>query len=192
MNSFQSYKKNILIKLRDEIEDGRVDIKVISILETINSLPKYYTTSSCAGRILLLELPKLGDKQNAIFLGKWHHKISRDDILDAVSNATLGDIWLLAQSPIFHIAAEDLNSAVRLLKTGYAAGFKHSGLKNIDDRIIVELLSTERIDTPIGRDGILLCDEKFLDFIVENVNYIIKRCDEKLLRLQREISSFKL
>lgn len=192
MNSFQSHKKNILRKLKEEIEDGRVDSKVISILDAINSLPKYYTTSSCAGRILLLELPKIGDKQNAIFLGRWHHKISRDDILDAVSNATHGGIWLLVQSPIFHIAAEDLDSAVRLLKIGYAAGFKHSGLKNIDGRIIVELLSTERIDTPIGRNGTLLCDEEFLDFIVENANYIIERCDEKLLRLQREISSLRL
>ncbi|RLF42292.1 MAG: hypothetical protein DRN12_00660 [Thermoplasmata archaeon] len=192
MNSFQSHKKIILKELREEIDNGGVDTKVIPILEAINSIPRYYTTSSCAGRILLLELPKLGDKQNAVFLGRWHDKVSRNDILSAVSNASHGSIWFLTQSPIFHIAAEDLDSSVKLLKIGYAAGFKHSGLKNIENRIIVELLSTERIDVPIGRDGILLCNDKLLDFIVENANYIIERSDDKLLRLQKEISTLKL
>ena len=191
MNSFQNNKKIVLQKLNEEIINGRVDNKVIPILEMINSIPEYYTTSSCAGRILLLELPELGDKKHAVFLGRWHHKVSRDEIIYASSKASSGSIWLLAQSPIFHITAEDLKSADKLLKIGYAAGFKHSCLKNIDKRIIVELITTERLDVPIGRDGIILCNEEHLDFIIENSNYIISRGEEKLFRLQREISLLK-
>ena len=191
LRDFQVRRENTLNKLRIEIKNGRVDSKIIPLLEEINSIPYYYTTSSCAGRIVVLELPELGDKQNAVFLGRWHRMVSKQEVEESFKKTSKGYIWFLAQSPIFHVAAYTMEEAGRLLKAGYAAGFKHSGLKNTGDKIIVELTSTERIDAPIGRDGLILCSEEYLELLVENANLVIKRGEEKLMRLMREVSSIK-
>ena len=141
---------------------------------------------------MVLELPQLGDKQNAVFLGRWHSRVSKQEVKESLKKTSRGYTWFLAQSPIFHVAAYTMEDASRLLKAGYAAGFKHSGLKNIGNKIIVELTSTERIDAPIGRDGLILCSDEYLDLLVENANLVIKRGEEKLLRLMSEVSPIKL
>ncbi len=191
LKGFQIQRENTIKNLKAEIKNGRVDAKIIPLLEEINSIPYYYTTSSCAGRIVVLELPQLGDKKNAVFLGRWHRMVYRREVEETFRKSSRGYIWFLAQSPIFHVAAYTMEDADRLLKAGYAAGFKHSGLKNIGDKIIVELTSTERLDAPIGRDGLILCSEEYLELLVENANLVIKRGEEKLMRLKREVSSIK-
>ena len=127
----------------------------MSLLEIINKSKSYYTCSSCAGRIVLLELPGLGDKKNARFLGKWHTTIKSKDIFDSVVKAKKGFIWLLAQSPIFHIVTDSSKNADMLVKIAISCGFKNSGLKSFGKKNVVEICSTERMDTPIGKDGLL-------------------------------------
>jgi len=74
-SDFLENKKNALQKLDKAKIENKVDIGILPILDIINSLNEYYTTSSCFGRIVLLELPVIGDKKNAKFIGKWHRTI---------------------------------------------------------------------------------------------------------------------
>jgi len=187
MNSFDSYKQRNLQKLQKALEGHMVDRDVISLLERINSDERFVTTSSCAGRIVLLSLPRLGDKKQALFHGCWHHTPTFDDIIDAIGKYTTGQLWLLAQPPIFHIGARDIDSATLLLTIGFEAGFKLSGIKTLQKQYIVELLSTERLDMPIGRDGIIYSDERFLRFLLETAETVIIRSKEKLQRLDQKI-----
>lgn len=187
--TFQAQKKIVLQHLEQAKREKQVDPEIIPILNCINKQEEYYSTSSCAGRIVILELPEIGDKKHAVFLGKWHKKITPDDVFNAVVTASKGQLWMLAQSPIFHIVAKTLKAADTLLKHGYSSGFKHSSLKTTEGKIVVELMSTERLDAPIGQHGNLLCSPAHVELLVEISNHIIERSQGKLHRLQQELEN---
>lgn len=184
---FLDGKKIALGKLAKAKKEHLVDEKILPILDIINSSDNYYTSSSCAGRIVLLEIPSIGDKKNAIFLGKWHQKIQNSQILSAVKNAKQGHLWLLAQSPIIHICCKTGVDADNLLKIAISSGFKNSGVKSLEGRFVVEVASTERLDCPVGRDGILFCNNDYISLLVEISNDVISRSLKKLSRLENKI-----
>jgi len=186
-SDFLEHKKNALKKLQKAKEENLADEDIIPILDLINNLDDYYTSSSCYGRIVLLEIPTIGDKKNAVFLGKWHRKINTSEILKAANNANKGQLWVLAQSPIIHIGAKTNIAADKILKTAIACGFKNSGLKSIYKNIVLEVVSTERLDSPIGKDGKLFCDDEYLDLLVEIANDIMDKSGFKLNKFEKEL-----
>jgi len=186
-SNFLRHKKIALAKLQSAKEENLVDKGVLNVLSLINQLDDYYTSSSCAGRVLLLELPSIGDKKNAVFLGKWHRKIEPGEILNSSEKASKGFLWLLAQSPIIHIGARTADAADKMLKLAMSAGFKHSGLKSFDKKIVVEVVSTERLDAPVGKDGKLFCDNEYLNLLVEICNEIIDKSALKLSRFENKL-----
>ena len=186
-NSFDEFKESTLQKLSESLKKGEVDEKVVSILNTINHHNSYVTTSSCAGRIILLQLPEVGDKKKASFLGKWHDPITIDYIQDALSKYKEGQLWFIAQSPIFHICCRSFEDADRLLKIGISSGFKHSGFKSSNPRIIVELLSTERMDVPLAKQDFRFLLDDYLEFLMIMGNDLLKRSQKKLDRLNQRV-----
>lgn len=186
-NSYLDSKKNALKKLEDARKKNLVDHGIVDLLDIINKSENYYTSSSCEGRIVILELPVIGDKKNAEFLGKWHRKITESEIISTLKKSKKGQLWFLAQSSIIHIGARTESDAEKILKIGLACGFKNSGLKSIGKKIIVEICSTERFDVPIGKDGLLFCDEKYISLLVETANEMIDRSKCKIARLEAEL-----
>jgi tRNA wybutosine-synthesizing protein 3 len=181
---FNENKKNALFKFEKEKKEKKVDIGIVSILDIINNCDDYYTSSSCFGRIVLLEIPVIGDKKNARFLGKWHQQINQDDILTSSKYAKQGQIWILAQSPIIHVSCRSNMVADKLLKMAVACGFKHSGLKSFDKNIVIEITSTERLDAPVGIDGQLFCNDEYLGLLVGIANEVIDKSSLKLVKLK--------
>ena len=181
---FLDGKKVALEKLMKAINSDQVDPGIQPILDIINKSGKYYTSSSCFGRIVLLEIPSIGDKREAKFLGKWHREIEVDEVLSAKKNAKDGQLWLLAQSPIIHITAKSDNAADKILKTAISSGFKNSGLKSLGKRIVVEILSTERLDAPIGKNGKLFCNNEHLNLLVNISNEVMHKSTLKLKKLE--------
>ncbi len=150
-------KKDRMVSLDQKVCEGEVDEAILPIVEAINSHPEYFTTSSCAGRIVLLQIPGLGDKEEAAFLAKWHRNVEIEDVKGALSN--LGDeglTFLLAQSPIIHVRCKNMKSAVELRNLAVESGLKYSTLKSLTlnsreepVKIVVEILSSENIHVPI-------------------------------------------
>jgi len=187
---FQINKKNASNKLEKAKKEKLVDEGIIPILDIINQTEDYYTSSSCFGRIVLLQLPEIGDKKNAKFLGKWHRKINADEILSAVKKAETGQLWLLAQSSIIHIGAKTNAAADKMVKTAVACGFKHSGLKSIEKKYVIEVCSTERLDAPVGKDGNLFCDAGYLNLLVNISNDVMEKSNVKLERFEMELRKY--
>jgi tRNA wybutosine-synthesizing protein 3 len=187
---FFDAKEIALKSLMEASIEGKVDEGIVSILDQINKIQGFYTSSSCAGRIVLLEIPQIGDKRGATFLGIWHRTIETHELQTAATKATTGFLWLLAQAPIVHIGAETLQYAEKMLKTAISCGFKNSAVKSLGKKIIIEICSTERLDAPIGRDGCLFCEEKHLSLLVEISNEVIKRSQEKIGRFTNKLGNF--
>jgi len=184
---FLDGKKSALEKLTKAISANQVDSGILPILDIINNSDKYYTTSSCFGRIVILEIPTIGNKKEAKSLGKWHRTIEINELLSATKNAKDGQLWILSQSPIIHIAASSYNAAEKILKTAISCGFKNSGLKSLGRRIVIEILSTERLDAPIGKNGKLFCNNEHLDLLVKISNEIMGKSTLKLSKLEKNL-----
>jgi len=188
--SFLQAKEKAMETLKKAMENNEVDKKAIPIIEKLNGIDEFFTTSSCSGRIVIMELPSIGNKIDARFLGKWDDKIKIQDIKNALENAEKGEIWMLAQPPIFHVSASDVNAASKLIKVAKQSGFKNSGIRSIGKRVTVEVRSTEEVDVPLGIDGKLLCDEKYLSLLVSIANEIMDRIEKKLKVFERKIEGF--
>ncbi|MDH7517736.1 MAG: hypothetical protein QHH19_05275 [Candidatus Thermoplasmatota archaeon] len=187
---FLDAKEQALQSLEEAYANKRVDELIVPILKIINDSNKYYTSSSCAGRIVLLEIPSIGDKKNARFVGIWHRTIKPKELMSKVKEAETGLLWILAQPPILHISAKTAIAADKMVKIANASGFKNSALKSIGKKIVVEVCSTERLDAPIGKDGVLFCNDEHLHLLVDIANEVIEKSMLKLNRFEQEIKKY--
>ena len=188
---FEKQKDRALERLRLR----GADEEIVPIISELNSFEGFFTTSSCSGRIVLLSIPEIGAKRAAKFIGKWHRPpVSREEVQEALKlkgweGITEGrEIWLLSQSPILHVACRDLEKAKALLRIAIESGFKYSGIKAIanaegNGKVMVEIVSTERMDVPLGKDGVMFCSEGYMDFILSKANFMLERGKGKLKRL---------
>lgn len=184
---FDAQKKRALERLQRE----GADEEVAGILERINSFECFFTTSSCSGRIALIRIPEIGAKREAGFIGKWHRPVGKEKVLEALklrgSSGVLekDEVWFLSQSPILHVSCSGLEKAKTLLRMAIESGFKYSGIKAIskdNGKVVVEIMSTERMDVPLAKGDVVFCSEPYIDFIVSKANFMLERGKEKLKR----------
>jgi len=182
-------RKEALSKYAEAKSKGLVDSDIIPILDIINRSSKYYTTSSCSGRIVVMEIPEIGNKREASFLGKWHSTVNVEDIQMAILKYKSGLLYLLVQSSILHVVAENLEYGKILLNIAKNCGFKYSSIKGISEfgNVLIEILSTEHLAIPLGKDGSLKVCEEDISFFTEIANITLRRIKMKLSCLEKEL-----
>ncbi|WP_099211796.1 tRNA(Phe) 7-((3-amino-3-carboxypropyl)-4-demethylwyosine(37)-N(4))-methyltransferase Taw3 [Thermococcus henrietii] len=186
--NFDEQKAKAMESLRQALAEGKVDEDIIALLEKINALENYFTTSSCSGRISVMEMPHFGDKVNSAWLGKWHREVTVEEVLEAVGRHSTGQLWFLVRSPILHVGARTLDDAVKLLNLAIGLGFKYSNIKSVSHKkLLVEIRSTERMDVPLGADGELWVSEDYIERIVNIANDQLRRFKRKLKRLEEKV-----
>jgi len=179
---FENMKKKQFLKT-DKSNIGKWDPKIKSLCEKINKKKEYYTTSSCAGRIVLL---KSSDKkiENA-FLFRTHNKITFKELKKALEKIQYKDLVEFQQSScILHVACTLLKDAQELVNKAKFAGWKRSGIMSTGRRNMVELHSTETMSFPIMNNSEVLVNEGFLKVVVEQANGKLGRVWEKIERLR--------
>jgi tRNA wybutosine-synthesizing protein 3 len=180
-------KGNILKRLNEKVREGLVDERIIPTLDRINKFSYLYTVSSCSGRVIVIDLPKIGDKRNARFTGRWHKKIEKKEVLNAIERCER-EGWLILNPPIIHAVSKDIEHAKELLRIAIESGFKRSGIKSIiENKITVEINSTEVIETIVAKDGINIIDDDYLDVLIECANIKFERSQRKIERLNERL-----
>lgn len=178
-NKFQKYKRQFLLK-KDKSIKGAKDKGILKVINLINSRENYYTTSSCSGRIVLYE--KINDKKNNFnFLFISHDKTDLDDIKD-IFNKKYENIWFRQEGFILHVCCKTIKDAEKLLNLIMKIGLKRSGIISLKNKIMVEIIGTEVIDTIIA-DKKLLVDETYLKILINEANKKMDRNKEKIDRL---------
>jgi tRNA wybutosine-synthesizing protein 3 len=179
--AFASQKKEALNNLLAAEKVGDLDQDLKPLLDAINSLPDCYTTSSCSGRIVLFQ--NLGGKSLDKTVGKWHRKVQPDDVFRLIQPMD-GVVNFIYEPPILHIMARTLEKAAVILILSREAGFKRTGIQSLrPERILVEALSTERIDAPIMAAGKTLVSDEYLRFLIQQANAKYDGGQGKLQRL---------
>ncbi|WP_456368117.1 tRNA(Phe) 7-((3-amino-3-carboxypropyl)-4-demethylwyosine(37)-N(4))-methyltransferase Taw3 [Thermococcus sp.] len=184
-------KREALKSLFTAMLDGKVDEDIIDLLLLINSIRGIYTTSSCSGRIGIIEEPSLGAKPLSRWLIKVHREMTFQEAKKALERVEKGLIFLKSQPPIFHIGAEDIERAKMLHELGLASGFKYTTFKVISNRYLVEINGTEYLTVPLGRDGKIMVSDDYLNFAIEIGNSMLKRSKERLPRLFKNFEKLR-
>lgn len=183
-NNFQQRKKEILSK-KDKSSIGNWDEKVKSLCDKINKKENYYTTSSCSGRIIIMK--DVNKKSPNLFEFVSHTSIKLKSLLENLPK-TKTNLKFKSEPPILHVSCKDLDSAKELLNNARNSGWKRSGIITLNKNIIVELISTEKIEFPLTRNGELLVDKKFLEIVLQKASNNLKKGWEKINKLK---NSFK-
>jgi tRNA wybutosine-synthesizing protein 3 len=152
-------KEAILKKLEKARSQDLVDPEVVPLLDAINSIPDAVTTSSCSGRFQLIQVPELGDKLGSTILGKWHRKVSYEEVSDALSTWDgSGQVHLLVQPLLVHVRCRDVSTAAMMRNLAQEGGLKFSTIRSLkmgnDGRVaewgaVVEMMGTERMGVPL-------------------------------------------
>lgn len=183
--NFVQQKKKQLLKI-DKSNIGKLDSKIKILCEKLNKRKEYYTTSSCAGRIILLKSSK-GKIENG-FLFRTHDKISFKELKKTLKDVDYNGLVEFQQTTcILHVACKTLNDAQKLVDKAKFVGWKRSGIMASGKRFVVELISTENIEFPIMNKGHVLVDDDFLKLIVKQANNKLERAWDKIDRLENSL-----
>lgn len=188
--NFEKEKKEFLGK-KDKSKKGSIDIKIKRLVDKINSLPDFYTTSSCSGRILLLAIPRSNKKNEVEYLFCSHKKIKYNEIKKILKSKKelKNDVWFTVQPVIIHVACNDIKNTKKILNTARDIGFRRSGIISIGkNKIIMELVSTERIDAIVGKNRKLLIGEDYFKVLVKEGNKKLEKTWEKIDKLHNNLN----
>ncbi|MBU1850271.1 MAG: hypothetical protein KKH40_06085 [Nanoarchaeota archaeon] len=165
---------------KDKSNIGAVDKPIEQLIDIINSKENYYTTSSCSGRIILIQIPLSGSKREAQFIYRTHKKGDYKELKDSLKKYDSTEkLWFRQEPAIIHICAKDLKSASKLLRIARRIGFKRGGLFEVEKHLMIELWSTEKIETIIAAEGKILISEDYLKILIFEANKRLERTWEK-------------
>lgn len=169
---------------KDKSNEQKWDAGITGLCNKINSRKEYYTTSSCAGRIVLIK--SLKEKARDVFLFKTHEKISFLELKKELENAKKkykGLVYFKQESCILHVACSDAEAGKILLFKARFAGWKRSGMIS-GKRIILELMSTEKLELPVIDKGKILVEDVYLKLIAKEANRKLEKVREKIRKLE--------
>ena len=130
--SWARARERALNRLRQHLDLGLVDEDIRGFLERLNQEnPCLFTTSSCSGRLVVLEGPSLFDKRRARIAAQTHDPSRCEHLLREALQPPARDRlrWVSLQPPILHIATATLEVAERIAREAERAGFSRACYK---------------------------------------------------------------
>ncbi|MBS3061218.1 MAG: hypothetical protein J4215_01385 [Candidatus Diapherotrites archaeon] len=183
---FEMVKKRHFQSFHDAVTNGKADKPAIPLCEFLNSLPEFFTASSCSGRVILLNVDSMETKQTAAFHYKTHGLASAMVSWKKLSEKTRKEVWFKQESFILHIGTNHLDNANRLLECARLAGIKRGGIMLAKPgKFILELQGTQGISAPIKYQDKLLVNRDYYEFLVRRANKKMKKNSQQLEKFEK-------
>lgn len=181
---FLLWKQQTLSRL-DLSKKNSLDPHVQHLVPLINSWPQYCSTSSCSGRIILIDGDSQSSevqKQNCVWLFVSHDRCSADQLVSGLSGS-VGDAVLKFEPFVLHVQCRRLEDAQLLHSVAVGSGFRNSGITvGKTGKIMAAVRSTHGLEVPLSLRGKLLVGREYMDFLVQVAN---QKMEENLRRIQR-------
>ncbi|XP_020824209.1 tRNA wybutosine-synthesizing protein 3 homolog isoform X1 [Phascolarctos cinereus] len=188
---FQKWKAQSLSKA-DLSRKGSVDEDVVELVRLLNGREQFFTTSSCSGRILLLDGGLNGceiQKQNCSWLLVTHRICAKDDVLSALKKAR-GDAVLKFEPFVLHVQCRQLQDAQILHSVAVDSGFRNSGITvGKRGKTMLAVRSTHGLEVPLSNKGRLMVTEEYIEFLLKIAN---QKMEENKKRIDRFYSCLQL
>ncbi|KAJ8406306.1 hypothetical protein AAFF_G00305370 [Aldrovandia affinis] len=183
-NTFRQWKKQCLNKM-DFSKKGSVDEDIANIVCELNGSENYFTTSSCSGRIIVIDgVSDCMDvqKQNCSWLFVTHQKCQKMDVVSALDRSC-GDVIFKFEPFVLHVQCRQLEDAQLLHSAAINSGFRNSGITvGKKGKIIMAVRSTHCLEVPLSHKGQVLVSTDYIEFLVGVAN---QKMVENLRRIER-------
>lgn len=182
---FQMIKRRHAATLEKAIADRKADELMIPLCRFVASTKRFFTSSSCAGRILLLELPEGENKKDSRFHFKRHSTVTLEEIAESLHQPSRGELWLKADPFILHIGCANLEDAERVLALMKEAGIKRGGIIVAQTgKFIVEFQGSQSLSAPVKKDENILVSPSHLEYLVVRANEKVSKNYRQLEKLE--------
>lgn len=169
------------------VQEEKADRQIIPLCRFVSKTKHFFTSSSCAGRIILLQLPKGESKKDASFHRKWHRIVREKEILEGIDEETSGELWFKLDPFILHIGADSLENAKRVLAAMAKAGVKRGGIVVAKPgKFLVELQGSQGIAFPVKKGKKVLAEKEYMKYVLERANEKLGKNYALLKRLEKE------
>ncbi len=169
-------------------QEGKVDKQLISLWDAVLESTKFFSSSGCAGRILLLGLPKNATKKEAFFHRKFHRQVSLKEILEGIAENEKGELWFKQEPFILHIGCENISGARELLKAMRRAGIKRGGIMVAEQgKFIIECQGTQGMSLPVKKGKIQIVGKEAIEELVKEANKKLEKNYADLKQIEKEI-----
>jgi len=184
---FEKVKKHHKETFLKAVKEGKADPQIVSLGNFFVLAKDFFTSSSCSGRIVLMNLNRQETKKEAAFHRKWHRQVTFEEVFSAINEKTSEDIWFKQEPLILHIGARDLKSAEKILSIMKKVGIRRGGIMVAKKgKFIIELTGSNYMSLPVKSEGKILVSEEHLKFIVEKANSKLERNYRLLEEFERE------
>ncbi|XP_060686654.1 tRNA wybutosine-synthesizing protein 3 homolog [Hemiscyllium ocellatum] len=172
MESFRERKQQRLQAGADRSRAGGVDPEIRALVDTLNRSERFSTTSSCAGRVLLLagsDQTKV-QKQNCLWLFVTHQKCRKEDVIAGLLKAEDNAVFKF-EPFVLHVQCRTLEDAQLLHSVAINSGFRNSGITvGKKGKIMMAVRSTHCLEVPLCHRGTVLVSEEYIDYLVQVAN----------------------
>jgi tRNA(Phe) wybutosine-synthesizing methylase Tyw3 len=197
MSAFDASKASILHNINAGVDfsfKGSIDAPILELVNFLNGLDNYYTTSSCSGRASVF---RSGNSAKHIhWLLVRHRLISKAELVTILQEQTPGEdftdglVTLKCEPFILHINCRDIESARSLHEVVTLCGFRESGIKLGNKKVILAVRTTANcMELPLAKGNSLLVNDSYLDLIIGECNARLAsnfaRIDKFLTELKR-------
>jgi len=186
-NRFGMVKARHRKTFEEAAEKKLADEGLVPLCGFIAGTKNFFTSSGCAGRVILIQLPKGECKKDSSFHRRWHRPVGFAEVKKALGEKTKGEIWLKMEPFILHIGTGSIANAREILAVMNRAGVKRGGILSAKEgKFLVELQGTQEMSAPVKHGGKLLVGDAYLRYLVKKADCKMKRNREMLARFERE------
>lgn len=184
---FKMVKKRHKESFEKALNEGKVDKQLQGLCKFIAKTKGYFTSSGCAGRILLLGIPEGEGKKGAYFHKKWHREVTFSEVWEAIGRKSKGELWFKMEPFILHLGCKGLKDSRKIISMIRRIGIKRGGIMVAKEgKFIVEFSGTQHIALPVKKGDEILVDEEYLKFLIARGNEKIVKNYSQLKILEKE------
>lgn len=184
---FEMLKKHNGEEFKKAVSEKKADRQIIPLCTFINSLAEFFSSSSCAGRIMLLKTDAKESKREAAFHAKWHRAVSFPELAKEIGKKIdAPELWLKQEPFILHLGTNNLANANRLLECCRIAGIKRAGIMVAEpEKFMLEIIGTQNMSLPVKKKNKAIAEKEFLRFALRKANSKLKRNYEMLKKFEK-------
>ncbi|MCF7860657.1 hypothetical protein K9M79_00300 [Candidatus Woesearchaeota archaeon] len=186
MNRFSNIKSDFLTK-KDKSKKGMIDEQIKETVELINTMPDFFTTSSCSGRVILFVPGMKKTEFKTLFSSHESLSITAKNI---IIKSIHPDISLRFEPLIIHIRCRTIEHTASLMRSCQKdGGLKKTSIISHGRKIILEIRSTDYLEMPIKTSGDLVIDPRKYSAIKKCVQNKFNKNKKRIKRLNSALIS---
>lgn len=121
----------------------KADEKMKGLVDFLFSKKDYFATSTCSGRILLIQLDEKEAKKPKAFLAKWHELPSFEQVWKAVLKPSRENLWFKQEPFVIVIGTTGLENAKKTISICRNNGVKKCGIMACEQgKFLVEIMGS--------------------------------------------------